>query len=218
MCGRFIINNSKKEMIEIFDIDDVQLPVFEPNNNIPPSTYIPLIYQTGNTRQLSSAHWGLIPAWSKDKSFSSNTFNARSETIAEKPSFKNAYKQRRCLIPASAYYEWAKIRINGKVAGKQPFWIGQKDKAMFAFAGLYEHWTDSNTGELLQSCTVITREAYPSINHIHPRMPVILPVDSYQAWLDAESDDFPMIKEDCLYFYPVDKGPGSTNNNYELNF
>ncbi len=218
MCGRFEINANKKEFVEIFDIDDSQIPVFESKSNIPPGTHIPFIYQSANTRQLSSALWGLVPSWSKDRSFASNTFNALSETLSDEPSFRNAYKQRRCLIPATGYHEWAKIRINGKIAGKQPFGIGRKDKAMFAFAGLYEHWTDKSSGEVLQSCTIITREAYPAINHIHPRMPVILPSEYYQAWLDAEIDDFPMIEEDNLKFYPVDSGLGSTNNNYELNF
>jgi putative SOS response-associated peptidase YedK len=218
MCGRFEINANKKDLVETFDIDDSLLPVFEPTSNIPPSTYVPVIYNTGDNRQLSSAFWGLVPSWSKDKSFASNTFNARSETVSEKPSFKSAYKSQRCLIPATGYYEWAKIRVNGKVAGKQPFWIGREDETMFAFAGLYERWADKSSGEILQSCTVITREAYPTINHIHPRMPVILPSDYYQAWLDAELDSFPMIEEDDLKFHPVDKGLGSTNNNYELNF
>ena len=218
MCGRFVLNSNKEEIIEIFNINDTQLPAFAPNDNIPPGTHIPIVYQTEDKRHLSSANWGLVPSWAKDKSFASNTFNARSETVSEKPSFKNAYKKQRCLIPADAYYEWAKLRVNGKVAGKQPYLIGREDKAMFAFAGLYEHWTDINSGEILESCAVITREAYTSIHHIHPRMPIILPSDSYQTWLNAETDEFLMIEENDLDFYPVDKGLGSSNNNYELKF
>ena len=218
MCGRFEINSNKKEFVEIFDIDESQLPVFESKSNIPPGTHIPFIYQSANTRQLSNALWGLVPSWSKDKSFASNTFNARSETISDKPSFRSAYKTQRCLIPATGYFEWAKVRINGKIAGKQPFWIGRDDEALFAFAGLYENWTDTSSGELLESCTIITREAYPTLNHIHPRMPVILPSDNYQDWLDAKTDDFPMIDEKDLNFYPTDSPNGSTKNNYEFNF
>lgn len=217
MCGRFVINSNKDEMIEIFDIDHSQLPVFIPNFNIPPSTYIPFIYQTGNTRQLSSAFWGLVPSWAKDKSFASHTFNARAETISEKPSFRSAYKHRRCLIPATGYYEWAKLEKDGKVLGKQPYWIGREDQSLFAFAGLYEHWTDTNSGELLESCTIITREAFPTINHIHARMPVILPPEYYQLWLKAAIDDFPMIEEQELDFYPIANDVGSPQNNYEFN-
>ena len=86
-------------------------------------------------RQLSSAFWGQIPSWAKDKSFASGTFNARSETVSEKPSFRNAYKHRRCLIPATGYYEWAKLQEYGKIVGKQPYWIGLEDLSLFAFAG-----------------------------------------------------------------------------------
>ena len=218
MCGRFTINANSDEIIEVFDNDNSQLPAFQAKDNIPPGTNIPIIYQAANKRQLSSAYWGLIPSWAKDKSFASHTFNARSETVAEKPSFRNAYKHRRCLIPATGYYEWAKVRVNGKVAGKQPYWLGRDDKKPFAFAGLYEHWTDTNSGEFVESCTVITRDAYSTINHIHHRMPVILPADAYQAWLDADLDDFPMIEQAELNFYPLEDGLGSKNNNYELNF
>ena len=219
MCGRFAINTRKNEIVESFDIDEVQLPVLEPSDNIPPGTDIPIIYQSVNKRVLDNAYWGLIPAWAKDKSFASHTFNARSETVSEKPSFRDAYKKQRCLIPASSYYEWAKVRINGKVAGKQPFSIETKNKTPFAFAGLFEHWTDTKNGERIKSCTIITREAYPSIHHIHPRMPVILPRQYYQAWLDADLNDFPMIDEDELNFYPLKDGLGSNDkNNYEFNF
>ena len=105
---------------------------------------------------------------------------------------------------------------NGKHSGKQPYWIGREVLALFAFAGLYEHWTDTNCGELLESCTIITRDAYPKVEHIHARMPVILPPEYYQLWLKAAIDDFPMIEEE-LDFYPVAKEVGSPQNNYEFN-
>lgn len=218
MCGRFIINVKKEELIEAFDIYQSQLTVFEPSPNIPPGTHIPYIYQSDDKRQLSSALWGLIPSWSKDRSFASHTFNARSETVSDKPSFREAYKKRRCLIPATAYYEWANVRVNDKLAGKQPYWIGRDDEALFAFAGLYEHWTDTSSGESLESCTIITREAYPQLNHLHPRMPVILPSDSYDDWLNAKTPDFPMIAEDHLKFYSTESPDSSKNKNYAFDF
>jgi len=218
MCGRFVINTKREEIVETFAIDDVQFPAFKPIDNIPPGTHIPIIYQSETKRQLSSAYWGLVPSWAKDKTFASHTFNARSETLSDKPSFREAYKYRRCLIPASAYYEWAKVRVNGKIAGKQPFEIRQSNQALFAFAGLYEYWMDSSKGEQFQSCTIITREAYPSINHIHPRMPVIMPAEQYQTWLDAKTNDFPMLNEDELAFYPIDNKFGTRNNNFEFDF
>jgi len=218
MCGRFDLYFNNKEFVEVFDIDDSQLPVLETQTNIPPSSSIPYIYHSNDSRRVSLAHWGLIPSWAKDRSFSSNTFNARSETVADKPSFRQAFKQRRCLIPASGYYEWAKVRVNGKVAGKQPFWIGRKDKSLFAFAGLYEHWTDKSSGELIESCTIITQDAYSSINHIHHRMPVILPSVNYREWLDAETDSFPMLQEKDIHFLPVDNPNNTVKHNYAFDF
>ena len=218
MCGRFALNASKNTLVETFAIDAVQLPVIQQSDNIPPGSNIAIIYQSVDKRVLSSALWGLIPAWAKDKGFASHTFNARSETLSEKPSFREAYKKQRCLVPASSYYEWAKVRINGKVAGKQPFAIDQKDQALFAFAGLYENWTDTQTGENIKSCTIITREAYPKINHIHPRMPIILPKRYYQTWLNAELNEFPMVAENELNFYALKQGLGASDNNYEFNF
>ena len=216
MCGRFVINANKDEMIEVFDIHHSRLPAFQANFNIPPSTQIPIVYKPGNARILGSAYWGLIPSWAKDKSFASHTFNARSETVSKKPSFRNAYKRQRCLIPATGYYEWEKIIENNKIARKQPYWIGRKDKTMFAFASLYENWTDTETGELVESCTVITKEAYPSMQHIHSRMPVILPPEYHQLWLNAATEEFPMIEEDELDFYLIEKAVGSPHNNYEF--
>jgi len=211
MCGRFELNFTKDELIKTFVISDPQMPMLEPHFNIPPGTTIPIIYQIGNHRRLTGAYWGLIPSWSKDKKIAAHTFNARSETLAEKPSFRDAYKRRRCMIPASGYYEWKKQKEG---SGKQPFWIGRKDRKAFAMAGLYENWTDTQSGELIESCTIITRDAYPTLNNIHSRMPVILPSEYYQLWLKGAIDDFPMIDEEELDFYPISKAVGSPSNDY----
>jgi len=216
MCGRFELNISKEQLIKTFVISDPQMPMYEPNYNIPPGTDIPIIYQIGDHRRLTAAHWGLIPSWAKDRSIASHTFNARSETVAEKPSFRTAYKRRRCMIPATGYYEWKNLEIEGKPAGKKPFWIGRKDHQPFAMAGLFENWTDTQSGEKIESCTIITRDAYPEINHIHNRMPVILPSEYYQLWLKGAIDDFPMVDEEDLAFYPISKAVGSPSNNYEF--
>jgi putative SOS response-associated peptidase YedK len=216
MCGRFELNISKEQLIKTFVISDPQMPMYEPNFNIPPGTDIPIIYQIGDHRRLTAAHWGLIPSWAKDRSIASHTFNARSETVAEKPSFRSAYKRRRCMIPATGYYEWKTLLNDGKPAGKQPFWIGLKDHQPFAMAGLFENWTDTESGEKIESCTIITRDAFPGINDIHSRMPVILPSEYYQLWLKGAIDDFPMIEEQDLTYYPVSKAVGSPSNNYEF--
>ena len=216
MCGRFELNINKDQLIKTFVISDPQMPVFEPNFNIPPGTDIPIIYQIGDHRRLTAAHWGLIPSWSKDRNIASRTFNARSETAAEKPSFRAAYKRRRCIVPATGYYEWQQQLIDDKPSGKKPFWIGRKDHQPFAMAGLFENWTDTESGEKVESCTVLTREAYPKINHIHSRMPVILPSEYYQLWLKGAIDDFPMIEEEDMANYSISKAVGSPSNNYEF--
>lgn len=208
MCGRFEANIPKQKLIEKFGIDNWQLENYKPRYNIPPGTNIPIIRQSGHLRLINQAHWGLIPSWSKDKKIAYRTFNARSETLAEKPSFRSAYKRRRCLIPASGYYEWQKLDENNK----QPYWIGRKDKEPFAMAGLFEDWTDTETGEAVESCTIITREAYQEISHVHQRMPVILPDETFESWLTCELESFPTSPMSELDFYPISKEVGSPRN------
>ncbi len=127
-------------------------------------------------------YWGLIPSWAKERKISSRLINARAETLTEKPSFKNAYRHRRCLIPATGFFEW---RITQ--AGKQPYHIHQPDHALFAFAGVWEHW--ENSQETVYSCTVITTAANAKIAPVHDRMPVIIAADDYDLWLNKKATD-----------------------------
>ena len=210
MCGRFELNISKDKLIQKFGVDTWQLDNYKPRYNIPPTTNIPIIRNKDNSRTIEYAHWGLIPSWAKDRKIGYKTFNARSETLAEKPSFRTAYKKRRCLIPASGYYEWKKLDVKNK----QPYWIGRKDKEPFLMAGLYEDWTDTETGKLVESCTIITRDAYPKLRDIHSRMPVILPNEFMQYWLAGNQNDFPTTEIDHLDFYPISKEVGSPKNDY----
>ena len=212
MCGRFEASISKEKLIQKFGINNWQLENYQPRYNIPPGAKIPMIRQMGNNRIVDEALWGLIPTWSKDKKIAFRSFNARSETVAEKPSFRAAYKHKRCLIPASGYYEWQKVDKNTK----QPFWIGRKDNQPFAMAGLFEDWTDTETGELIESCTIVTRDSYKEISHIHDRMPVILPVSYYDSWLSCELDYFPTEKMSLLKYYPISQEVGSPQNDYKF--
>jgi putative SOS response-associated peptidase YedK len=134
---------------------------------------------------LEKLHWGLVPHWAKNISTGYKMINARIETIATKPSFREAFKKRRCLIPADGFYEWS-----GSKGNKQPFFITLPDEKPFAFAGLWETWWDKeNQGEPYRSFTIITREASASLKHIHDRMPAILHPDTYEAWLDSDNHD-----------------------------
>ncbi|HEY8098263.1 MAG TPA: SOS response-associated peptidase [Methylobacter sp.] len=159
----------------------LSLPAHTPDYNIPPGQKILAIVQMedGSNRAVA-LHWGLIPSWAKDCSISSHLINARAETLSEKPSFKNAYRHRRCLIPATGFFEWQSTAV-----GKQPYHIHQPDYALFAFAGVWEHWEHDQ--ETVYSCTIITTAANAKIASIHDRMPVIIAPDDYNRWLDKKT-------------------------------
>lgn len=179
MCGRFALNVTPAKIQEYFGLSG-ELE-FSPSWNIAPTTPINSIVADENeNRHLKIMHWGLIPSWAKDKSIANNLINARSETIAEKPSFRNAFKRRRCLIPASGFYEW-----KAEDGGKQPWYITHKSNELMAFAGLWEHWT-SKEGDEIESCCIITRQANPFMEKIHSRMPVILHPEQWSVWLSKK--------------------------------
>ncbi|HRH40849.1 MAG TPA: SOS response-associated peptidase [Pyrinomonadaceae bacterium] len=184
MCGRYT-NKAKKEEIEAeFKVNVSQEYHFEPRYNIAPTQIIDVVLETKGERIINQLKWGLIPGWAKDDSLAAKMINARAETLAEKPSFKNAFKSRRCIIPATGFFEWKKTK-----EGKQPFYFHLKDKELFGFAGLYENWLDKQTGELLETCTIITTEANTVLQPIHERMPVILKPEDYDQWLDEKEKD-----------------------------
>lgn len=143
---------------------------------------IAAVRSAGGANKLSPLKWGLVPSWAKDDSIGSKMINARAETLAEKPSFKNAFRSRRCIIPASGFYEWQKKGTGAK----QPFYFYVKEKDVFGFAGLWEEWLDRTTGELLETCTIITTEANAVLEPVHDRMPVILQPKDYGQWLDEK--------------------------------
>jgi len=178
MCGRFVLLTDLSIITESFDIQEVAC-YYEPANNIFPGQQIAAVIHEDKNR-LVNFRWGLIPSWAKDPSIGNKMFNARAETISEKPSFKNAFKKRRCLIIADAFYEW---KTDGKK--KIPIQICLKSKEPFGFAGLFEHWT-SPEGQLINSCTIITTEPNELIKPIHDRMPIILPKDRESLWLNPE--------------------------------
>ena len=161
----------------------LETPDWQPRYNIAPTQTIPAIVATeGGDRQFKPLRWGLIPSWSKDPAIGAKLINARSETVAEKPSFRSAFKQRRCLIVADGFYEWRKQ--SGK---KQPFYFSLENGSPFAFAGLWEHWHDAEATQL-ETSTILTTVANQTVAQVHDRMPVILPAESYDRWLDPTAD------------------------------
>jgi len=183
MCGRFVRKVSPKEMAEFFDVVVTESPA---RYNIAPSQPVAAVRirpHEGN-RELVNLRWGLIPFWADDPKIGYKLINARAETAATKPSFRSAFKSRRCLIPATGFYEWQKLDPKHK----QPFHIGLKDGQSFAFAGLWDEWHDPE-GEVIESCAVLTTDANELMRPIHNRMPVILPREEYGQWLDPSLQD-----------------------------
>ena len=178
MCGRFTQTATPDVIAKQFHLD--RLPLFTPRYNIAPSQHTAAIRIEPDTtaRTLVLLRWGLIPSWAKDPKIGNQCINAKAETVAEKPSFRSAFKKRRCLIVATGFYEW---QVQGRT--KQPIWIGLRSQQPFAFAGLWEHWKPAE-GEPLETCTIITTEPNDLMAPIHNRMPVILAPASYDQWLD----------------------------------
>ncbi len=176
MCGRFTLTLDPGDLQEELNLN-ISSGLLTPRYNIAPSQPVAVV-RDGITRSVELFQWGLVPSWAKDVSIGYKMINARSETIAEKPSFRTPFARKRCLIPADGFYEWA--QSNG---GKTPYYFYLKDHKPFTFAGLWEEWKPSE-GEPLRTCTIITCEANDTLKTYHERMPVILPADLRWLWLD----------------------------------
>lgn len=188
MCGRYALSANAQDMALEFGTNG-NPEVFLPADwNISPTKKIYFVKgmdSAGLSRNLEIGSWGLIPSWSKDSTRAANAINARVESVSEKPSFKSAFNSRRCLVPANGYYEWATEPGNFKP--KQPFYISQQSQSLLPIAGLYEEWVNPQSGEILTSVSVITRESTGDIAKIHHRMPVILPKDVWANWLSTNT-------------------------------
>ncbi len=196
MCGRFTLTQSAEALAAVFHVQ--QLLDLEAQYNIAPTQTVVTLLHNGETnkREFQKRRWGLIPSWAKDPAISTKLINARAETIAEKPSFRSAFKQRRCLVVADGFYEWQ--RHQGK---KQPFYFRLQDGQPFGFAGLWEKWTNP-AGEEISSCTIVTTAANELLQPIHDRMPVILAPQDYDLWLDPQEQK-PQALQHLLSPYPA---------------
>ncbi|HEY9656670.1 MAG TPA: SOS response-associated peptidase, partial [Crinalium sp.] len=177
MCGRFSLTQSANALAETFQLET--LPEWTPRYNVAPTQAVLAIAAApAHSRQVRLFRWGLVPSWAKDLTIGAKLINARAETVAEKPSFRVAFKQRRCLILADGFYEWH--RIDRKT--KQPYYFQLADRQPFAFAGLWERWQGDDT--VVETCTILTTQANELLQPIHDRMPVILAPEEYDRWLD----------------------------------
>ena len=214
MCGRYHLNSTPSEVSRHFDVD--VRDNFPPRYNVAPTQPIATIRQNEQRkREYALMRWGFVPSWAKGEYLqrlgSKPLINARAETAAEKPTFRSAYKRRRCLVPADGFYEW-----KGKAGAKQPFNIARG--GLFGFAGLWETAVDADGGEI-DTCAILTIEAGPDVKTLHSREPVVIAPDHYELWLTADERDLEFL-DDLLrpapkgtwLHYPVGKAVGSPRN------
>ena len=196
MCGRYALTSSPAVIIERFHL--LWTPEIAPHYNIAPGQMVPVVREAEQGRELAFVRWGLIPSWSKDASIGNRLINARGETLADKPAFRNAYRRRHCLVPADAFYEWKPI-----AGRKQPYCIRLRDDGPFGMAGLWEHWKAPD-GQTVESCTIVTVDANALVAELHDRMPLIVAPEDYAAWLRAESTELPpAVPAQEMRYYPV---------------
>jgi putative SOS response-associated peptidase YedK len=179
MCGRFVRRTPVTDLAKFFHFPDGEPE--PPRYNVAPTQLVAAVRapEAVAKRELAWLRWGLIPSWADDPKIGNRLINARAETAAAKPSFRSAFRHRRCLIVADGFYEWQKTG-----AKKVPHYFHMKDNGPFAFAGLWEHWEDPDDGEIVESCTILTTEANELLRVYHDRMPVILASADYSCWLD----------------------------------
>jgi putative SOS response-associated peptidase YedK len=211
MCGRYTLRTSVDALAERFEIDDTPSSIAA-SYNVAPTQGVATVLVEDGKRKLEMLRWGLIPSWADDPQVGNRMINARAETVAEKPSFRKAFRNHRCLVLADGFYEWQKT-----ANGKQPYYIRMEDDSPFAFAGLWESWKN---GSEVRSTTIITTDANDVVAPIHNRMPVILHPEDYGLWLDPDFDEkeplTTLLKPypaEAMEAYPVSRRVNSPSNN-----
>lgn len=197
MCGRFALGIPRKRLEECFGT--VAPDSYSPRYNIGPGQDIIVVEEQGAGIGMGGRRWGLIPHWTKTASSTHAMINARSETVFDKPAFRDAVRRSRCLVPAQAFYEWEKTD-----SGKQPYAIGLDSEAVFAMAGIGSRWIDPDSGETVYSVAVLTCPANARVAAVHDRMPVILAPEDWNRWL-VPGDDNPEALSSLLVPYPADR-------------
>ena len=200
MCGRFARKSTQQVLADWFGVELEDMPWFAPSFNVAPQSTQPVVRVSRNSgaREFSLMRWGLVPFWAKDAKFGYSTINARAEEAPTKPAYREAFKKRRCLVPADAFYEWK--RFDAKT--KQPYAIALKSGEPYAFAGLWESWRPKE-GDPLETFTILTTDPNELMQSIHNRMPVILEPRDYNRWLDSANPQTPPV--DLLRPFPAEK-------------
>jgi len=216
MCGRFAFYSPSEATAALFGVNGVLAPdvvVKEPRYNIAPTQFVAAIRDNNEQgRELVMLRWGLVPFWAKDPSIGNRMINARAETVAEKPSYRAAFKHRRCIVLADGFYEWQR-----EGAVKTPYFISLANGEPFALAGLWEDWQDKNSGESLQTTTLITIAANDFMQPLHHRMPVILQPETADEWLAGSNEYLQVAAErtPSLQAWPVNRRVNNAGNQGE---
>lgn len=215
MCGRFSQVGPSAAYAELFGVDDSEPGGPDARYNLAPteSAWACALGRDGR-RHLQVLRWGLVPHWSKGPDSRYSMINARAETVHRKPAYRDAFRHRRCVIPADGFYEWRPL-----ARGKQPYYIRRKDGRPMAFAGLWEHWKDRESGEVIDSCTIIVTDPNELVRPIHDRMPVILEPEAFERWLEPQARDLQALLAllrpapgEGLEAYPVSKAVNNPRN------
>jgi putative SOS response-associated peptidase YedK len=220
MCGRYVLKSTPQRLREVFGIegpDTAHSEAWRPRYNLAPMQRAPIVRLLEGRRHLDLLQWGLIPSWAQDPALGNRLINARSETAAEKPAFRAAFKSRRCIVPADGFYEWQQ-----QPSGKQPYYIHRQDGHLLAMAGLWEHWIPPGATEPLLTFTILTTGANRWMQRLHERMPVVLEGDDVGLWLDSgrkveELQALMRPKEEEVGWeaYPVSRAVGNVRNDQE---
>ena len=227
MCGRYSITSPPEAIQRVFQVPE--LPNLPARYNVAPTQEVPVVRVGGDPegpeadggRHLVQLRWGLVPFWADDVSIGAKMINARAESAAEKPAFRAAFRRRRCLVVADGFYEWKappKDATGQEGQRKQPYRIEFPDRRPFGFAGLWERWTNPEDQSVLETCTILTTEANAELQAIHPRMPVMLSPDSFDAWLDPDADAetakglLAPYPEGALTAYPISRRVNAVKN------
>jgi len=216
MCGRFVQHADPEIYASRYGIDDIaDLGDTRPRVNVAPTQQVlAIVADSAGRRRLGPLRWGLVPHWSNGPDERYSMINARAESVHQKPAYRSAFRQRRCLIPADGFFEWRALP-----GGKQPYLIRRKDGEPFTLAGLWETWHDRDGGERIASCTIIVTDANDQVRPLHDRMPVIIAESDHQAWLDPNNDDIDALRRllvpaesDSWTLHPVSKAVNNPRN------
>ncbi len=199
MCGRFVQSHDAAFYADAFSVETIKTETLPVSFNVAPTDSVYAVAEHDGERLLGSFRWGLIPFWAKDRKIAARNINARAETVADKPAFRDSFLKRRCLIPADGFFEWQKLP-----KGKLPHYIYAADQRPLALAGLWANWKDPETGEWVRTCTILTGDPNDLVADIHDRMPVILPESAWTDWLDRDNQDRGYL-ESLLGVYPQEE-------------